>query len=380
MAGSVIRMQVWGAIVALGAPAAASSPGRVEACGPVEQQGWLCSTVYDLTHNVGLAQGFDRVEDLVRILVIVLVAYLLVRLSRLVVRRVTARIEGEAAIDALGRFRRRTGLSLLDTGPVPTIRRQQRARTMGSVLRSIVALIIWFTAFVMILDSLDVNFGPLLASAGVLGVALGFGAQSLVRDFLAGFFMLVEDQFGVGDVIDAGFASGTVEGVSLRTTRLRDVQGVVWHIPNGEIHRVANMSQQWSRALLDVPVAYDTDIDTAIEVIERSAGEVTRDERFSGAVLSEPEVWGVESLDADRVVIRLVVKTRPLEQWRVARELRARIKAAFDEAGIEVPWPRPAYPAAGAPRPGRPTGGPPGTASGAGSGGSSSSGGETGDR
>ncbi len=352
-------MHVWSAVAARHAPAAAPSPGKIEACGPVGQQSWVCSTAYDLTHNVGVAKGFDRIDELVRIVIILVVAYLVVRLSRFVIRRVTNRMEGEDAIDALGRFRRRTGLSLLDTGPVPTVRRKQRARTMGSVLRSIVALIIWFTAFVMILDSLDVNFGPLLASAGVVGVALGFGAQSLVRDFLAGFFMLVEDQFGVGDVIDAGFASGTVEGVSLRTTRLRDVQGVVWHIPNGEIHRVANMSQQWSRALLDVPVAYDTDIDSAIEVIERSASEVTTDPRFSSSVLSAPEVWGVESLDADRVVIRLVVKTRPLEQWRVARELRARIKGAFDAAGIEVPWPRPAYPAAGTPRPGRPTGGPP---------------------
>jgi len=364
---------------ALAPAVAAASPAKVEACGPPADQGWVCSTVFDLTHNVGVAQAFDRGDEVIRIIVILVVSYLLVRVSRLVIRRVTNRMEGDHALDAVGRFRRRTGLSLLDTGPIPTVRRRQRARTMGSVLRSVVALIIWFTAFVMILDSLDVNFGPLLASAGVVGVALGFGAQSLVRDFLAGFFMLVEDQFGVGDVIDAGFASGTVEGVSLRTTRLRDVQGVVWHIPNGEIHRIANMSQQWSRALIDVPVAYDTDIDTAIEVIERSAGEVTADPRFSPAVLSAPEVWGVESLDADRVVIRLVVKTRPLEQWRVARELRARIKAAFDEAGIEVPWPRPAYPAAGTPRPGHPAGGPPGRDAG-GAAPSPAPGAETGDR
>lgn len=354
-------MHLVSAIVGVTGRPLAASPGKVEACGPPGDQGRVCATVYDLTHNVGLAQALDRVDEVVRIVVILVAAYVGVRVSRFVIRRVTKRMEGDAAIDALGRFRRRTGLSLLDTGPVPAVRRKQRAQTMGSVLRSVVALFIWLTALVMVLDTLDVNFGPLIAGAGVVGVALGFGAQSLVRDFLAGFFMLVEDQFGVGDVIDAGFASGTVEGVSLRTTRLRDVQGVVWHIPNGEIHRVANMSQQWSRALLDVPVAYDTDVDQAIEVIERTAGEVTSDPAFSASVLSAPEVWGVESLDADRIVIRLVVKTRPLEQWRVARELRARIKAAFDGAGIEVPFPRPAYPVAGAPRPGSPTGGPPGS-------------------
>jgi small conductance mechanosensitive channel len=141
----------------------------------------------------------------------------------------------------------------------------------------------------------------------------------------------------VGDVVDTGVATGTVEGVSLRTTRLRSVDGTVWHIPNGTIARVGNMSQQWSRALLDVSVSYDTDLFQARDVIDRVAQELAQDPEFRPVVLGDPEVWGVESLDSDRVLLRLVVRTRPLEQWRVARELRARLKAAFDEAGIGIP-------------------------------------------
>ena len=176
----------------------------------------------------------------------------------------------------------------------------------------------------MILSELGIDLAPLLAGAGMLGVALGFGAQSVVRDFLSGMFMLLEDQYGVGDVIDAGDASGTVEGVSLRTTRLRDVEGVVWHVPNGEIKRVGNKSQQWSRAVLDVPVAFETDIEHAKRVIKETADAVWRRAPWSTMILGEPEVWGVEELGAQGVVIRLVVKTHPLEQWKVARELRAR--------------------------------------------------------
>jgi small conductance mechanosensitive channel len=151
--------------------------------------------------------------------------------------------------------------------------------------------------------------------------------------------MLMEDQFGVGDVIDAGPATGTVEGVSLRTTRLRDVEGNVWHIPNGYIDRVANKSQEWSRALLDIRVSYDAEIQRATDVIKRIAVETWKDPAWSKEILEEPDLWGVEDLGVDGVKIRLVVKTRPLAQWKVGRELRARIKHAFDEAGIEIPAP-----------------------------------------
>jgi moderate conductance mechanosensitive channel len=167
-------------------------------------------------------------------------------------------------------------------------------------------------------------------------VAIGFGSQNLVRDFISGIFMLMEDQYGVGDVVDAGPATGTVEGVGLRTTRLRDVNGTLWHIPNGEIRRVGNRSQGWARALVDLEVAYSTDLDAATRTIERVAQELDADDRWAARLLEQPEVWGVEELGPDGIRVRLVAKTRPLEQWKVARELRARLKVAFDQAGIEV--------------------------------------------
>jgi small-conductance mechanosensitive channel len=190
----------------------------------------------------------------------------------------------------------------------------------------------------MSLGTLGINLAPLIAGAGIVGVAVGFGAQNLVRDFLSGIFMLLEDQYGVGDVIDVGEATGTVEGVGLRTTRVRDVDGILWHVPNGEIQRVGNKSQGWSRALLDIEVAYSNEISTAMRVIKQVADELWRDdETFAPLILEEPEVWGVEELGPNGVRVRLVVKTRPLEQWKVARELRARIKSAFDREGVRLP-------------------------------------------
>jgi small conductance mechanosensitive channel len=196
---------------------------------------------------------------------------------------------------------------------------------------------VWTIAGAMILSELGVSLGPLIAGAGIAGVALGFGAQSLVKDFISGTFMLIEDQYGVGDIIDAGEASGTVEAVSLRTTRLRDVNGTVWHIPNGNILRVGNMSQQWARALLDVSLPVDTDVEHDLEVIKRVADGVWNDPDWRSAILEEPEVWGVERLGPEAVVLRLVVKTKPAEQFPVMRELRRRLLEAFAAEGIELP-------------------------------------------
>jgi moderate conductance mechanosensitive channel len=177
---------------------------------------------------------------------------------------------------------------------------------------------------------------PLLAGASIFGVALGFGAQSLVRDVVSGMFMIVEDQYGVGDVVDVGAASGSVEAVGLRITRLRDVNGTVWYVRNGEILRVGNQSQGWARAVLDVNVGYTEDIDRVQEILLETAQELRTDEQFAAFVIDEPEVWGVEALTVDGVVMRVVVKTQPLQQWVVARELRRRIKHRFDAEGIEM--------------------------------------------
>jgi small conductance mechanosensitive channel len=301
--------------------------------------GILCETVLDLTGNEALARASDLwIARPARILLILGLAWLVGRLVRRGLRRFTRGLAAARA-DVAGAGERTPG-SLLRTSPVATARAAQRAETIGALLGSVAGFAIWTVAVLMVFGELGLQLGPLLAGAGIVGIALGFGAQNLVRDFLSGIFMLIEDQYGVGDVIDAGPATGTVEGVSLRTTRLRDVEGNVWHIPNGAITRVANKSQQWSRALLDIQVAYGTDTARAATVIKEVADATWKDPEWESEILEEPEVWGVESLDADGVTIRLVVKTVPLSQWKVARELRARIKRAFDDEGIEIPFPQ----------------------------------------
>jgi moderate conductance mechanosensitive channel len=271
-----------------------------------------------------------------RILLILIGALIANRLGRRAVKRSLTRLHSGAVRERMGAMRRRTPAALLETGET-SLRAEQRIDALSSVLRSIVTFVVFLVAGLMCLGEVGIDLGPLLAGAGVLGVAIGFGSQSLVRDFLSGAFILVEDQFGVGDIVDLGDATGTVEAVSLRTTRLRAIDGTVWHMPNGEIRRVGNMSQHWSRALLDIEVAYDTDIEHAQGVIKRVADELASDD---GRVLDEPEVWGVEQLGAHGVMLRLVVKTTPSEQWKVSRQLRERIKAAFDAEGIEIPFPQ----------------------------------------
>jgi small conductance mechanosensitive channel len=217
---------------------------------------------------------------------------------------------------------------------------KQRALTLGSVMRSAASVAIFTVAILMALSEFDVNLGPLVAGAGIAGVALGFGAQSIVKDFLSGFFMLVEDQYSVGDVIDVGEASGTVEAITLRTTRIRDVNGTLWYVPNGEILRVANKSQQWARAVLDIEVAYGTDIDTASRVIKEVADSVWRDHLPNATVLEEPEIWGVERFGESAIAIRLVAKVEPGEQWATSRVIRQRLVEAFAREGIEIPFPQ----------------------------------------
>jgi small conductance mechanosensitive channel len=216
-------------------------------------------------------------------------------------------------------------------------RRALRARTMGTLLKSIISAVVFTVLVIMVLAELGYNIAPILAGAGVLGVAVGFGSQSLVKDFLSGVFMLVEDQYGVGDVVDLGSATGTVEAVSLRVTRLRDVDGTVWYVRNGEILRVGNMSQNWARTVLDIPVDYSEDLVHVREVLTEVAHDLWIDDEYQKVIIEEPEVWGVQSLDADSVVVRVTLKTAPMEQWNVAREMRERVKARFDLEEIEIP-------------------------------------------
>ncbi|MDP2711475.1 MAG: mechanosensitive ion channel family protein [Solirubrobacteraceae bacterium] len=290
----------------------------------------------DRTGDRSLAELSDNLLGMtLTVVVIFVVALIINRLVGRGINRTLHTLHSGAVRERLGSIRRRTPAALLETTET-SLRAEQRITALTSVLRSVSTVVIFTIAGFLILGEFGLNLAPLLAGAGIVGLALGFGAQSLVKDFLSGLFILVEDQFGVGDIVDLDQqTSGTVEAVSLRTTRLRSVDGTVWHVPNGDIRRVGNKSQHWSRALLDIEVSYDTDIDQAKSTIKRVADGLWQ-ERHD--IIEEPQVWGVEQLGPNAIVIRLVVKTRPSDQYVVSRELRQRLKEAFDLEGIEIPY------------------------------------------
>jgi len=319
--------------------AQASAEELLNACGPQETRGSLCRWAYELTSSQYFAEIIDTFAKPLRVVGILLGAYLVNRLVRFFIRRSAKNLIKEKTRERYSKFKRKTGLSRLETSETPSYRLVQRAETISTALRGIATFAIYALAMVLIIQTFNIELGPLFAGAGILGVVLGFGAQTMIRDFLAGFFIIAEDWYGVGDIVDAGEASGTVEQVTLRATRLRDINGVVWNIPNGEIRRAGNKSQQWGRAVLDIGVALDTDIDFAQEVIKEAADQLASDEAHATEIIDEPEVLGVEAIGTDRIVIRVIVKTTPSSQWNIARELRARIKTAFDSRGIELPPP-----------------------------------------
>jgi small conductance mechanosensitive channel len=313
----------------------APSVELVDACGA--SPSWACRRIFESTGNKALAGFVDwLVGAPLHILLILVVALIANAVIRRAIRRFTETISG---VVTAGHARRNHETAAL-IPPERTVRAASRARTIGSVLRSLSTAVVYSIAGLTILGELGINLGPLVAGAGIAGVALGFGAQSLVKDFLTGMFMLMEDQYGVGDIIDAGEAKGTVEAVGLRTTRLRDVEGTVWYIPNGQINRVGNKSQEWARALLDVSVSYDTDLRKAEGIIKDVADSMWHDPEWSARLLEEPEIWGVENLGREGIDIRMGIKTRPAEQFTVMRELRTRLKERFDNEGIQTTSPQ----------------------------------------
>jgi len=317
-------------------PLSAVTPASMrDVCG--EDPGFFCREVYERTDDRALAELSDQLlGTTLTAIAILVVALILNRLVSRAIRRALRTLHSGGAVrERLITLRGRTPIARLEPNEA-SLRAEQRINALTSVLRSVATAVIFTIAGFLVIGEFGLNLAPLLAGAGIVGIALGFGAQSLVKDFLSGMFILVEDQFGVGDIVDLDQqTSGSVEAVSLRTTRLRSVDGTVWHVPNGDIRRVGNRSQHWSRALLDVEVAYETDIEQAKGVIKRVADTLwhERDD-----ILEEPEVWGVERLGPDAVVIRLVVKTRPADQYDVSRQLRQRLKETFDEEGIEAPF------------------------------------------
>lgn len=295
---------------------------QVSPCGDGEQ---VCDLMYDWTGSRRFAEWSDiLVGKPLAIIGLILIGFLI----RWLLHRIVARIARRAERGVLPeRVESRIAA-----------RRKQRAATMSGVLQSIITFVVVAVVFTMVLSELGVDIAPIIASAGILGIALGFGAQSLVRDFLSGIFIFLEDQYGVGDVVDVGEASGTVEAVTLRMTRLRGLDGTVWYVPNGEILRVGNQSQNWSRAVVDVAVGYNEDLPRVERVLREVAHDMWDDDDFRGIIIEEPEVTGVEAFAPDSVTIRVLVKTAPLEQWAVARTLRQRIKGRFDHEGIQIPF------------------------------------------
>lgn len=266
-----------------------------------------------------------------RVLVVVVLAFVV----RALLHRAVNRLVRTAITGGVFRpLKEKAKGTVFDASPLLSERRHQRVETLGSLLRSVSSFAVAVIAGSMLLAELGLDLTPVVASAGIIGVAVAFGAQNLVKDVLTGMFMLLEDQYGVGDVIDAGTATGTVEAVTLRTTRLRDVDGTVWHLRNGEISRIGNKSQGWSRAIVDVPLPLTADVSAVRAVLVDVAHELAAEPVFADKVLQEPEVWGVESFAKDGLVLRLAQKTVPLEQWAVERELRERVVAALAAHGI----------------------------------------------
>jgi small conductance mechanosensitive channel len=299
-----------------------------------------CQLTWNISHNGGITRTYSDWLDgdslitlLLKIILCITIALLLRRIVNRTITRITLRM-AEGTMSERIRERTRT---IFDGSPVlMSERRRQRAETMGSVLRSIASIIILGTAAITVLGYVGLDLTPVLASASIVGVAVAFGAQNLVKDFLTGIFMLLEDQYGVGDVIDVGTAKGTVEAVTLRTTRLRDVNGVVWYVPNGEIKRVGNESQNWARVVLDVPVEYDVDLDKVRTLLAETAATMAAEPPWDEVIIEDPTVWGVQALSGEAVVVRVVCKTAPGRQADTARELRERVKKAFDSAGVNV--------------------------------------------
>ena len=239
----------------------------------------------------------------------------------------------------LGFASRRVERLFEDDDPDTMSEREKQAATLGKTIRNLVRVAVWGMAAMMILKELGVEIGPILAAVGIVGLAVGFGAQSLVKDFLAGAFVLIENQYNVGDVIKAAGAAGLVERVTLRATTLRDLEGRVHIIPNGTIDVVTNMTKQWSRFLLDIGVAYKEDVDRVMQILKEVGDEMAADPKYSSMITAPVEVLGLEKFADSAVVIRVMLTTQPIKQWTIGREYRRRVKKAFDAKGIEIPFP-----------------------------------------
>ncbi|CAL9561722.1 mechanosensitive ion channel family protein [Streptomyces sp. Tu 3180] len=315
--------------MSLSAVLSADSPSPV----PSESQAPRVPSLQDAQETAGNAAGW--VEENwstwlaigLRVLLIVVIAAVL----RVVVRRAITKL-----IDRMSRTGQAVDGSALGGLLVNAERRRQRSQAIGSVLRSVASFLILGTAALMVLGTFQINLAPLLASAGVAGVAIGFGARNLVTDFLSGVFMILEDQYGVGDTIDAGVAAGEVIEVGLRVTKLRGEGGEIWYVRNGEVKRIGNLSQGWATANVDVTVRADEDLDRVRATLGEVAEKMGKEEPWNELLWGPIEVLGLDSVLLDSMVMRVSGKTMPGKSLTVERELRWRVKRAFDAAGIRI--------------------------------------------
>jgi small conductance mechanosensitive channel len=308
----------------------------------------LCEFVYDRTHRVWLAESSDwLVAKPLQILLLIVIAMVARFLIHRTINRVIRHTIEAGTGNLLGSLRDRLSPTLRDrispalraAAVLPSERRRQRTEALGSVLRSISSATVLTITLMMILAELGVDLGPILASAGIVGIAVGLGAQNLVRDFLAGMFILVEDQFGVGDAVDLGqmtaVVTGTVEAVGLRITTVRDDRGALWYIRNGEIIRVGNKSQGWSLVVVDVQVGFAL-VERATEVLTAAIAELAADPAWADDLTEPPELLGIEEIVPDATILRSTAKTSPEARFRLAREMRLRITRALAAAGLDT--------------------------------------------
>ena len=266
----------------------------------------------------------------IRVLLILVVALVIRVILQFVIRRVVNRV-----VNGAKRIQNR---ETAGNSPIAAVRIVQRTKALGGVLSSVVTTLIVVVAIVLVIATISpAASGAFSLITAALGAGLGFGAQNIVKDVLNGLAMVGEDQLGVGDVVDTGFATGVVEQVGIRITQIRDVNGTLWYVRNGEILRIGNLSQGWARVIIDLAVPYDADVEAVQNTMLETATALQQDARWKPVILELPEVWGIESISAEAIVIRLVVKTRAGSKDDVARELRARLKKALDALGVKLP-------------------------------------------
>ncbi len=294
----------------------------------------ICKGVYDLSDSQWLADGgYYLLIKPIRIILIIVVAMIARALLNHTINKIVGRTAQGKVPTMLRPIREKIPASVVNATAVFPERRRQRAEAIGSVLKSMVTVGVFSVAFLIVLSEFDINVGPLIASLGIAGVALGFGAQSLVKDLIAGLFMLLEDQYGVGDVIDTGEAVGVVESVGLRTVTIRDGRGVIWYVRNGEIIRIGNKSQGWATVMIDVPIGF-VGVEEATSVLRQAVDAFAHDPEWAADFVEPPQVLGVENISVDGAVIRTVCKTSADRQWDLQREMRRRLTEALEASGI----------------------------------------------